>query len=153
LLAEKGKPDAKDQSPEPFQIRPSARTDASRPPVSSTEVAYQWILKFAAITGKVAERVQQDIWAEALSDIPADRLNAACERLIKTWRFPNLPMPGDVRALLDSAEAGGSKLQAEEEWQKALRLATRFWHPDTGMHPQRTERCALPNSSREQLNR
>ena len=119
-------------SPKPLQIRPSTKTDASKP-LSSTEVAYQWIVKFAAITGKAAERVQQDIWAEALSDIPADRLNAACEHLMKTWRYPNLPMPGDVRAQLDSADEKGFELEAATAWQDLLRWIELYYHPDIGV--------------------
>jgi hypothetical protein len=96
-------------------------------------VAYQWIVKFAAVTGKAAERVLQDIWAEALSDIPADRLNGACERLMKTWRLPNLPLPGDVRAQLEKADAEGFELEAETEWQKLLAWIRQNYFPDVGV--------------------
>jgi hypothetical protein len=119
-------------SPKPLQIRLSTKTGASKP-LSSTEVAYQWIVKFAAITGKAAERVQQDIWADALSDIPAERLNAACEQLMRTWRLPNFPLPGDVRAQLETADEKGFDLEAEAEWQKFLAWIRENYFPDVGI--------------------
>jgi len=115
--------------------------DSSQSPLSSTEVAYQWILKFAAITGKVAERIQQDIWVEALSDIPAHRLNAACKRLMESWRLPNLPLPGDVRAQLEGADDKAFKLTAEAEWQKLLSWIRDNYFLDIGI------RCGAPRLS------
>lgn len=125
-----------------MQIRPSTKTGASTP-LSSTEVAYQWIVKFAAITGKAAERVQQDIWAEALNDIPPERLNAACERLMRTWRFPNLPLPGDVRAQLETADEKGFDLEAEAEWQKLLAWIRDNYFPDVGIRHGATQLSAV----------
>jgi hypothetical protein len=107
--------------------------DSKQSPLSSTEVAYQWILKFAAITGKPADRVQQDIWAEALRDIPADRLNAACKRLMENWRLPNLPLPGDVRAQLEGADEKAFDLEAEREWQRLLAWIRENYFPDVGV--------------------
>lgn len=90
-------------------------------------------MKFVAVTGKVAEPALFSIWSEQLGDIPADRLNAACDCLMKTWRFPNLPLPGDVRAQLDQAEAKGFDLEAETEWQKLLAWVRENVFPDTGI--------------------
>ncbi len=75
-----------------------------------------------------------DIWSNALQDIAPDRLDAACDRLMKTWRFPKLPLPGDVRAQLDSADAKGLELEAAQEWENALRVASQCWHPDIGLY-------------------
>jgi len=52
---------------------------------------------------------------------------------MKTWRFPNLPLPGDVRAQLDQAEANGFDLEAETEWQKLLTWIRENVFPDTGV--------------------
>jgi hypothetical protein len=108
------------------------KTDGSRHP-SSIEIARQWLVKFAALTGKAADPVLFSIWSEQLSDIPPDRLNGACDRLMKTWRYPNLPMPGDVRAQLDGADEKGFELEAANAWQDLLLWIERYYHPDIGV--------------------
>jgi hypothetical protein len=76
-----------------------------------------------------------EMWSDQLQDIPPDLLDAACDRLMKTWRFPKLPLPGDVRVQLNEAETKGFELEADQEWENALRVATEFWHPEIGLYP------------------
>lgn len=97
-------------------------------------MARQWLVKFCALTGKPAEPVLFSLWSEHLADIPPDRLNAACGALMKTWRYPNLPLPGDVRAQLDGVDENALELEAGEEWNRALRFTMECWHPDIGFY-------------------
>lgn len=90
-------------------------------------------MKFVAVTGKEASAVLFGIWDEQLRDIPPDRLGAACDRLIKSWRYPHLPMPGDVRAQLDGAEDKAFDLAAETEWQNLLSWIRDNYFPGVGI--------------------
>jgi hypothetical protein len=80
----------------------------------------QWLVKFAAVTGKEAPTALFDIWDEQLRDIAPDKLELACNHVMKTWRYPNLPLPGDVRAQIDEAKKKAFALKAETEWQRVL---------------------------------
>jgi hypothetical protein len=116
-----------------LQIPASTQTADSRPSLSTDEVARQWLVKFVAVTGQKAEPVLFEIWSEQLRDIPPERLDAACDRLMKSWRFPKLPLPGDVRAQLDGADTKGFELEAQTEWQKLLAWIRENVFPDTGI--------------------
>lgn len=89
------------QSNKVLQIPDSTRTvDTSGRSTEqiSGEIARKWLLKFVALTGKTASPVLFDLWDEALRDVSPKTLGLACSRLLKSWRYPNLPLPGDVRA-------------------------------------------------------
>jgi hypothetical protein len=101
-------------------VQKKSLAQISERPDSSSEVARQWLVKFGAIVGQLVAPEVFNIWVEELSDIPADRLHFACDRLMKIWRYPNLPLPGDVRAQIDNAETKGLELEAETEWQSVL---------------------------------
>jgi hypothetical protein len=90
-------------------------------------------MKFVAVTGKDASAALFEIWDEQLRDIAPDKIALACDRLMKTWRYPNLPTPGDVRAQLDQAEEKGFELEAEREWEKLLAWVRENYFPDTGV--------------------
>jgi len=60
-------------------------------------------------------------------------LARAFDRLAKTWAWPRLPTPGDVRGAIDNAEIKGFELKAENAWHKALDYCSRFYHPDFGV--------------------
>jgi hypothetical protein len=72
------------------------------------------------------------IYAEALCDLTAEQIDAACKSALKACRF--WPTVADIRAQLDQAGAKGFELEAEEEWRKALSVATEFFHPDIGLY-------------------
>jgi hypothetical protein len=90
-------------------------------------------MKFVAVTGKDATPALFDIWDEQLRDIAPDKIAIACDRLMKTWRYPNLPQPGDVRAQLDDAAEKGFELESEREWQRLLSWVREYVFPDTGI--------------------
>jgi hypothetical protein len=71
------------------------------------------------------------IYARLLGHIPAAQLDAACERVSQTARF--FPKPADVIAQLDHADAVGSDLEAEGEWQKLLAWIRENYFPDVGV--------------------
>ena len=56
---------------------------------------------------------------------------------MKTWRYPNLPTPGDVRAQIDQANANGLQLEAEQAWLRAFDWVQRYFHPDLGVNEAR----------------
>lgn len=103
-------------------------------PASSTEAARELLRNFAFFIGETTGKQLVpspglfDIWANALQDLPAAQIHAAGERLLKTWRFPNLPTPGDVRAQLEQADRKGFELEAEEAWRLALKWSVRYAH-------------------------
>ena len=97
------------------------------------EIARRWLMKFVAVTGKEASPALFDIWDEQLRDIPPEKLGLACDHLMKAWRYPNLPTPGDVRAQIDQANANGLQLEAEQAWLRAFDWVQRYFHPDLGV--------------------
>jgi hypothetical protein len=119
------------RSPEVLRLPASMQTeDISR---SSSELARQWLLKFVALTGQEAGPVLFQLWSEHLQDIAPDLLNAACDRLMKTWRFPKLPLPGDIRAQCDQADEKGFELEAEQGWERVLAWVGENYYPDSGV--------------------
>jgi hypothetical protein len=104
------------------------------PDLSSSEAARELLRNFAFFVGETTGKQLVpsarlfDIWANALQDLPAEQIHAAGERLLRTWRFPNLPTPGDVRAQLDLAGETGFKLEIEEAWQLAMKWCVRYAH-------------------------
>src|SRR5580704_1938165 len=58
------------------------------------------------------------IYGEALADLSAEQLDAACRRAGQTCKY--LPRPADIRAQLDSAQASALELEAEKDWQNVL---------------------------------
>jgi hypothetical protein len=108
-------------------------------PASSTDAAREALRNFALFiglsTGKklVPERELFDIWVSALADLSAEQIQAASAALMKTWRYPNLPMPGDVRAQLDSADEKAFELEAKAEWRKLLAWIGENYFSDIGI--------------------
>jgi hypothetical protein len=117
----------------PLALTKMAASESRSQTKRSGEIARQILLKFVALTGKKASDTLFDIWDRALGDIPSHRLELAGERLLATWRFPNLPMPGDVRALLDGADENAFDLEAEKEWEKLLAWISENYFPDMGI--------------------
>jgi hypothetical protein len=87
-------------------------------------------------TGKkfVPESELFNIWVSALEDLSPVQIWNAGEKLMRVWRYSNLPMPGDVRAQVETATEKANELEADNEWQKALRVATDFYQPDIGLY-------------------
>ena len=73
----------------------------SKPRVSSSDLARKWLVTFAEMCQREVTPALVQIWAQALGDIPPDRLQLACDRLAKTWTSNFLPVPGNVRAQLE----------------------------------------------------
>lgn len=99
---------------------------SQKTPASSSDAARELLRNFAALiglsTGKnfVPDPELFNVWASALRDLSPIQIHAAGERLMKIWRYPNLPMPGDVRAQIDDAENKGLDLEVANEWEKVL---------------------------------
>lgn len=49
-------------------------------------------------------------YVEALKDVPLDLLQRGVKRAIVTWRYPDMPKPGDVRASVDDERADEQRL-------------------------------------------
>jgi hypothetical protein len=91
------------------------------PRVSSSEVARQWLVKFAAICQKEFSAALANIWDEQLRDIEPGLLNRACDSLIKEWDSGFLPVPGNIRKKAESLQlAERTKVDQEKSQRKAL---------------------------------
>jgi len=99
----------------------------------------EWIVKFGEITQQRVSAPLVAIWIEQLADISPDVLAHAFDRLAKTWAWPRLPTPGDVRAAIDNAEGLRFELKAEDAWHSALDYCSRHYHPDFGVDRQAPE--------------
>jgi hypothetical protein len=103
----------------------------SKPQVSSSEIARQWLAKFAEICQKDITPALANIWAEQLGDIEPELLHRACDALMKKWDTGFLPVPGNVRAqaetlsLLARMEIASeqSRIRADEEHRRAIAYA------------------------------
>lgn len=56
----------------------------------------------ASLLGVKASRERIIGYVEATADVPYDLLAAAIKRVILTWRYPDMPKPGDIRAAVDA---------------------------------------------------
>jgi hypothetical protein len=101
--------------------------------VTTSDLAREWLVKFGEITQQRVSSALVAIWIEQLSDLSPDVLASAFNRLAKTWAWPRLPTPGDVRAAVDNAATNAFELKAEKAWHKALDYCSRFYHPDFGV--------------------
>lgn len=108
----------------------------SRERSSPTErLARQWVLQFAELYSVgLADRGPRfvELWVSALLDLAPDTLEAACRRAMQTCKF--FPTAAEIRAHIEGANAKGFELEAEEEWRKALNVATQFFQPDIGLY-------------------
>jgi hypothetical protein len=58
------------------------------------------------------------LYGEALADISAEALDAACRRATQICKY--LPKPADIHAQLDSAETSALEFEAEQNWEYVL---------------------------------
>jgi hypothetical protein len=112
----------------------------SSPPESrSTEQAIrEWLVRFAELHRKNGAPypltpIMTSVWIESLIDLNTDVLEEACRRFVKAGCRREFPVPADIRAQIDQAEAKGFDLEAETEWQKLLAWVRENVFPDTGV--------------------
>lgn len=110
----------------------TGRAETSKLPASS-RIARELLVQFAEITQREITPALSAIWDKQLGDLSADALAAAGDGLLKAWRSPYLPTPGDVRAQIEGADKKGLALAAESEWERAVHFAKHVWHPDIGV--------------------
>jgi hypothetical protein len=79
----------------------------SRPQALSSEIARQWLVKFAEVCQKDFSSALAAIWDEQLRDIPPDALERACDRLLRNWTTGFLPVPGNIREIVNQEAAAG----------------------------------------------
>jgi hypothetical protein len=77
------------------------------------------------------------IYAGLLSDLTPAQLEAACELVTKTHRFPTMPRPADILAQVKNADGEAEKALASEGWDKAWEWFNGSWHPDCGFYGSR----------------
>jgi hypothetical protein len=120
---------------EVIAVQKNAIVATSQPQASPVEqIIRKWLVVFGSLFNQDITPLLISSWCKLLSDIEPDRLESAFTEAAKTVRA-GFPKPGDIRAQLEAAATTGSKLKAEEEWQKVYRVATEFWHPDIGLYP------------------
>jgi hypothetical protein len=107
-------------------VQNSALSIISKPRASSSDVARQWLVKFAEVCQRELTPALTEIWVEQLRDIAPEILDAACDRLAKTWTSGFLPAPGNIRAQIDSTQQG----TFEDEWQGVLAYIAEWYSPD-----------------------
>ncbi|MGH9493533.1 MAG: hypothetical protein ACRD3B_00945 [Candidatus Sulfotelmatobacter sp.] len=108
-------------------------------PQPTDQVVREGLVKLAEVHRKNGApypltSIMTQLWIEALADMDASLCDVAFRNLIKVGCRREFPIPADVRAQVDQAEAKGFELEAEQEWRKALLVATEFWHPDIGLY-------------------
>src|SRR5690242_15735786 len=71
-------------------------------PLSDDQRIARMVTGMAAVFGVAltAERLRG--YVEALADVPLEALQSGVKRSIVTWRYPDMPKPGDVRAAVDA---------------------------------------------------
>ena len=104
----------------------------SESPASETRsrLVREWLVRFGtnherAIAPLIA------LWEDELADVSPALLEKAFRQVLRTSRF--FPTIADVRALIDQANASGTKLEIEEAWTRALDWVQRYFHPDLGV--------------------
>ena len=110
------------------------RAETSKLPASSW-IARELLVQVGEITQREISSALIAIWDKQLSDLPPEALAAAGDALLKSWRSPYLPTPGDVRAQIENADKKGLALTAATEWERAVHFAKNVWHPDLGLPP------------------
>ena len=102
----------------------NALSTISKLRVSSSDVARQWLVKFAEICQREFTPALAEIWADQLRDIAPDLLERSCDRLMKKWSSGFLPVPGNIRELADQElrAAEREELQQREEQERRAAL-------------------------------
>jgi hypothetical protein len=96
-----------------------------------------WLSKFARVHDKALERIDFDIYVEALSDIDPHTLDRAFKNALQTCKF--FPKPADIRECIDEANAKVLVLRAEAAWEYLLDWIRRFYSVDIGITKRATE--------------
>ncbi len=107
----------------------NALSTISKPQASSNDIARQYLVRFAEVCQREFTPSLAEIWSEQLRDLAPDLLQAACDRLMKTWTSGFLPTPGAVRAAVDHATQNATQQEAELAWQRVLDLRRLHWNP------------------------
>lgn len=115
--------------------RGSALERISAPPASSNELIGRALVTFAEICQREVTPELVAIWTGLLGDVPQDRLHAALNRLLLTWRRNSLPTPGDVLAQFDEANNSALSLEALSAWERLLRYLRWNFNSDLGFSP------------------
>ncbi len=99
-------------------------------------VLTEWLRKWArlhSIGREPIELTEEDfaVYAEALSDLSVEHLDAACLKAEQTCRF--FPKPADIRAEIDEADASGFQIEGEQKWQQYLAWLHKWYDPNLGV--------------------
>lgn len=74
-----------------------------------------------------------DAWVLALSDRTAQQLNAAFQKLLKSWKpdfGKKFPCPADLIGLISKVESTATGEAADKAWQRILEIRRVHWNPD-----------------------
>jgi hypothetical protein len=121
----------------------------SAPPVSSSEVARQWLIKFAAICQKEVTPALANIWDEQLRDIEPTLLARACDKLMKKWDTGFLPVPGNIRKEAAGIDMWERLIEVGERLQEEARLQkekARLEHQRRIEHAEHESQHQLPEA-------
>jgi hypothetical protein len=74
-------------------------------PLTDTQRVAAMVAAMAELFGVTASPVRIRGYVEALADLPAATVAEAIRRVTQTWRYPDMPRPGDLRAVADAGRA------------------------------------------------
>lgn len=86
--------------------------NALQAPLTDSQRIARMVTGMAAVFGVTLSDARLRGYVEALSDVPLDALQAGIKHAIVTWRYPDMPKPGDVRAAVDRERDDARALEA-----------------------------------------
>lgn len=90
-----------------------------------------WLRVFSRVYRRDLIPEDATIYAEALSDLSAEQVDAACRKAIQTCKF--FPTIAEIRDQLDKAAEKAFELEAQDQWEKALAWVEQNFFPDRGV--------------------
>jgi hypothetical protein len=131
-------------------VQPSTENVQLASPNKTSETLDSLVRKWLVVLGEayqvVISSALASVWVTALEDLSRETLDAMFKKLLQTWRPDfgrKFPVPADIRALRDVANANLLRHEAEMAWREALLAICDQYHPDLGWRgPRLTERVS-----------
>ena len=102
-------------------------------PQSKTVLIREWIVKLALNAGQeldvTAVGVYEALWNEGFEDLAYSVLKAAFKKTLKTCKYWPVKV-ADIREHVTQAERNATTMEADNAWQRVLKLRRLFWNPD-----------------------
>lgn len=112
----------------------------------SARIIREALVKIAALTNQDLDEPYVKMMIVELCRIPPTTLQAAFDRVCKTFKPTNAclrPLPAHVLELIEATESVAIAVAADQAWDIAVQWISRYYHPDLGLDrraPQLDER-------------